>query len=415
MAQPKKGQLVQFLVPMVDGTDFASVESGITESDFNSGATKRFFGVNHNGSAATTSGAVSKLASLVHSGVFRITLKGTENNYDRMQLRINKTGCAEQIIEWETVDNDDSDIMSAILLAQSAASDAASAAAQANSRVLVNQSYLSDIRSHVSDLQSDFQSRVPKAVATNSQLSDLHSDLRSQIGAAGPTVSDIASAVWAESPALLLTSRVSDIQSAIAAGVPISASDMSDLRSAITAGATGLDASALSDIASAVVAAIGATGVELGASTMSDLRSALAAVGITASDMSDIASRVDATLASRLSDILSAAQQANSRVLVAQSQASDIYSAVLAGVEVGASSISDITSAVWARAGADPTTVPAVTAGMGAKLDWLTALSRNKLVQNSAVQALRNDADSADIASAALSDDATTAPRGEWG
>ena len=49
MAKPKKGALFQLLVPMVDATDFASIESGITESDFNSGATKKFFGVNHGG------------------------------------------------------------------------------------------------------------------------------------------------------------------------------------------------------------------------------------------------------------------------------------------------------------------------------------------------------------------------------
>ncbi len=46
MAKPKKGTLHQLLVPMVDSTDFASIESGITESDFNSGVTKKFYGGN---------------------------------------------------------------------------------------------------------------------------------------------------------------------------------------------------------------------------------------------------------------------------------------------------------------------------------------------------------------------------------
>ena len=53
MAQAKKGQLFQFLAVMVDATDFASVESAITESDFNSGVTKKFYGLNVGGSAAT--------------------------------------------------------------------------------------------------------------------------------------------------------------------------------------------------------------------------------------------------------------------------------------------------------------------------------------------------------------------------
>jgi hypothetical protein len=125
---------------MVDATDFASIESGITESDFNSGVTKKFYGMNIGGSAAVTSGTISKLGSLVRSGVFRITLKTTENNYDQMLCRFNKTGCAEQLIAWSNVDNDDSDLMSALVVIQSAASDAASAAQQANSRVLVGQS-----------------------------------------------------------------------------------------------------------------------------------------------------------------------------------------------------------------------------------------------------------------------------------
>src|SRR6185369_11462443 len=160
MASGKKGTLHQILVVMVDSTDFASVKSAITESDFNSGVTKKFYGLNVGGSAATTSGTISKTGSLVRSGVFRLTLKTTENNYDQMMVRLNKTGCAEQIITWSNVDNDDSDIMSALTVIQSMASDAASAAIQANSRVLLNQSRISDVYSMLSDMQSDFQSRV---------------------------------------------------------------------------------------------------------------------------------------------------------------------------------------------------------------------------------------------------------------
>src|SRR5690348_13438564 len=152
MAAPKKGQLRQLFVTMVDSTDFVSVKSALTASQFNVG-TKKFYGVNQGVSTAMTSGSISKAASLVRSGVFRITLKTTENNFDLMQARFaGVTGCAEQIIDWSNVDNDDSDIMSALLVIQSMASDAASAAAQINSRVLVAQSFLSDIRSNVSDM-----------------------------------------------------------------------------------------------------------------------------------------------------------------------------------------------------------------------------------------------------------------------
>lgn len=388
MAKPKKGALHQLLVTMVDATDFASVESAITESDFNSGVTKKFYGVNTGGSAATTSGTISKTASLVRSGVFRLTLKTTENNYDAMQVRINKTGCAEQIYEWQNVDNDDSDMMSAITALASLASDAHSAAAQANSRVLVVQSFASDIRSHVSDLQSDFQSRVPKLVATNSQLSDLHSDLRShavqimtvvgvELGAS--TLSDLRSAIAAGPGATVTASDISDIASAVRA---LLASDLSDILSAaaqansrvlvvqsiasdVRSHVSDLQSdfqsrvpkavatnSQVSDLLSDIKSALAA--VELGPSSMSDLRSAITAGpagAVTASDMSDIASRVEVVLASRLSDILSAAVQTNSRVLVVQSMVSDLQSVLSNVNSVAASSptASDIASKVWAE------------------------------------------------------------------
>jgi hypothetical protein len=51
----------------------------------------------------------------------------------------------------------------------------------------------SDVYSLLSDLQSDFQSRVPKAVATNSQVSDLASDLKSYLTGLSGTCSDIYS------------------------------------------------------------------------------------------------------------------------------------------------------------------------------------------------------------------------------
>jgi hypothetical protein len=300
MAIAKKGALAQRLVVMVDATDFASVESAITESDFNSGATRKFYGYNHGGSAATTSGTISKTASLVRSGVFRLTLKSTENNYDRMMVRISKTGCAEQIIEWDNVDNDDSDLMSAILLAQSAASDAASGIVVANSRILLNQSRISDVYSLLSDTNSDLRSLL----ATTGIALDAStlSDLRSAI-AAGPTgtltasdISDIASAVWAntigarvDSRVVLNLSRISDVYSLL--------SDTgSDLRSLVTT-----------------------TGVTLDASTMSDLRSAIAGItaSVSASDISDIASAVWAN---------AAGAALSSRVLLNLSRISDVYS-----------------------------------------------------------------------------------------
>lgn len=267
----------------------------------------------------------------------------------------------------------------------------------------------SDIRSNVSDLQSDFQSRVPKLVANNSQVSDLASDLRSVMVLVQSLASDAHSAAaQANSRCLVIQSLASDVDSALTSrfsdllslvtttGVQLNASSLSDLRSAISAGpGATVTASDISDIASAVWAnTIGArvdsrvlkvlsdtsdltsritgaaatksqvasatyalfasfmsdvtsafaansdaisdlksvvtvTGVQLNASSLSDLRSAISAgagATVTASDISDIASAVRAALVSDLSDILSAAQQTNSRTLVVQSHASNIYS-----------------------------------------------------------------------------------------
>ncbi len=130
------------------------------------------------------------------------------------------------------------------------------------------------------------------------------------------TLSDILSAV------LLAQSMASDAASAAAQAnsrVLLVLSLASDIDSALT--------SRFSDIHSFM----STTGVQLNNSSMSDLRSAITAGpagAVTVSDISDIASRVDAVLASRLSDILSAAVQINSRALVAQSFLSDIYSLV---------------------------------------------------------------------------------------
>src|SRR3970282_1054216 len=147
----------------------------------------------------------------------------------------------------------------------------------------INQSRISDIDSLASDLFSDCQSRVPKAVATFSQLSDVHSDLRSQIG--GITAS-------------------------------VSASDISDIASAVDA----ILASRLSDILSAAVQTN--SRVLLNQSRISDIASFLVAMsGVLSDAYSGIVALSDAT-----SNAYSAAAQASSRALVIQSQASDIYS-----------------------------------------------------------------------------------------
>lgn len=63
----------------------------------------------------------------------------------------------------------------------------------------------------------------------------------------------------------------------------------------------------------------------------------------------------------------------------------------------------------------EPAAVPAwSTATLPQWVAWVGAFTRNKVTETSSVQALRNDADNANIATAAVSDDATTFTRGEF-
>lgn len=417
MARPKRGQLTQFIAPMRQSSD-GSVYSTLTASDLNSSINAKWYGVSHGGSAATTSGALSKTISLVRSGVFRITLNATENNYDEMLLRIQKTNMKEFIAVWNNADYDDSDLMSRLsdigsdlrsymvgisgtvsdvysmlsdlqsdfqsrvpkaVATNSQLSDLAS---DIRSVAIINQSTMSDLYSMLSDLQSDFQSRVPKRVATDSQLSDVASDLRSYLVGVSGLVSDVHSAV-----ALIPTVNNSDAISNVYSLLALVASNVSDVESQLDLVPTTNHASTISDIYS----------------LLSDLQS-------------DFQSRVPKETAARsqLSDLSSDIRSylvGNSGVL------SDVYSLLVAGPEVGASSMSDIRSAIIANgmqaAGADPTGVVGVTDSYGAKLNWLTAMSRNKLTQTSTSAVLFNDAGTA-IASAVVSDDAVTFTRDEW-
>ena len=70
--------------------------------------------------------------------------------------------------------------------------------------------------------------------------------------------------------------------------------------------------------------------------------------------------------------------------------------------------------AVWDEAMTEIASVPAVTASFRDALRWVFALARNKITQSSTTQTLRNDADAGNIATSTVSDDGTTATRGEW-
>lgn len=63
---------------------------------------------------------------------------------------------------------------------------------------------------------------------------------------------------------------------------------------------------------------------------------------------------------------------------------------------------------------AEPGGVPGATASLVAKLGWLFALARNKRTTSASADVVRNDADSAAIGTATLTDDGSTFTRGEY-
>ena len=58
--------------------------------------------------------------------------------------------------------------------------------------------------------------------------------------------------------------------------------------------------------------------------------------------------------------------------------------------------------------------VPAATASIKDKLNWIATVMRNKATQTATTKTIRNDGDSGDIASATISDDAVTFTRGKY-
>ncbi len=63
---------------------------------------------------------------------------------------------------------------------------------------------------------------------------------------------------------------------------------------------------------------------------------------------------------------------------------------------------------------AEPGSVPAATSSLKDKINWLFLLARNKRLTTATTDKVRNDADTADVATATLDDNGTTLTRGEY-
>lgn len=103
-----------------------------------------------------------------------------------------------------------------------------------------------------------------------------------------------------------------------------------------------------------------------------------------------------------------------------QLQAETIEDATITAAKFAADAITSTVLAAsavdefWDEAMTEISAPPAVTASYRDALRWMFALSRNKITQTATTQLLRNDADAATIGTSTVSDDGTTAIRGEF-
>lgn len=94
--------------------------------------------------------------------------------------------------------------------------------------------------------------------------------------------------------------------------------------------------------------------------------------------------------------------------------ASAIASDAIGAAELAADAVTEIVTGVWAKAMTELASVPGVTGTVLEALQFQFLLARNKMTQTATTTLLRNDADSATIATSTVSDDGTTFTRGEF-
>lgn len=314
---------------MVDATDFATPESALSAA-----MTIKIYGKLRSGTGTNlvSSGTGSLTNDITHVGasalgLYTIALAKADLSdasaawYDQYIISLSGTGAARQVL---VVDGgiDDSYVSNVVSYLSN-----------------VN-SYLSNVNSYLSNFESNLSVIASDILSAARGNSDAISDVLSRVNSAS-FLSDIASHVWAakytaNSAASSFGSLMSDVYSRLV----LTQSSASDAKSAASQANSRvlLVQSRLSDFDSRLVSDVSDMYSMLTALSgmVSDAYSAaVVAQTVSASDMSDIASRV-----------WSAKYTANSVASSFGSLLSDIYSR--AGGAVTASDISDIASAVWA-------------------------------------------------------------------
>ena len=101
-------------------------------------------------------------------------------------------------------------------------------------------------------------------------------------------------------------------------------------------------------------------------------------------------------------------------VVTATAVATDAMDADALAADALAEIKTQVVNALTVDTYAESSGVVAATATLKDMLNWLKTLARNRVTMTSTTQTLRNDANSADVATSAQSDDGTTYVRGEW-
>jgi hypothetical protein len=334
----------------VDATDFATPESALSAATKIKiyGKVRGATGVNFvsSGTGSLTNDIQHVGASAL--GIYTIALAKADLSdasaawYDQYIISLSATGAAYQtlIVDGGIDDSYLSNIGSYVSNLISYLSNVAS--------------YMSNVESYlsnaVSDLQSDFQSRVPKAVATNSQLSDLHSDLRSYLVLVSDAISDMHSDLRSQ-----IAASGGATTSAIAAKV------WSDFESKI--------GSTTSDVFSALAAgAAGATTSAIAAKVWSDYQSK---VGASPSQVYSYISNMLSNISAVLSDVRSDVSDMHSDLIVMSDILSNTYSGVTvlqSRISSTAATASDLASKIWAQKYTDASNVKASTFGSMVRL-----------------------------------------------
>jgi hypothetical protein len=177
----------------------------------------------------------------------------------------------------------------------------------------------------------------------------------------------------------------------------------------ITAASIAADAIGASELAADAAA-------EIATAVRTELGTELARIDVASSTRASQTSvtTIDDFLDTEIAQILSDVGTLVSRLTAGRATALDNLDATISSRATPAQVNAEVVDAINVDTYGEPSAAPVATVSLVAKINWLFALARNKITQTSALQTLRNDADSANISTASVSDDGTTFTRGEW-